>query len=186
MEYGQFIEAGGVFSHEMKFLSKATGKGDTCREYLKYILIEESDKNPGLFKGVATDRRRLHITDPLSNEIRLGFWKILRITQKTVWITQVIIDECFLEYKKILPVKEPAFNTKFYGIPDYYSNNQEFVDFIRSFPEPTVFRFDHLKDLTLNGIIWDVKWWSNNKSVSFEYENLFCLIMPMTYEGEKA
>jgi hypothetical protein len=82
MIYGAFIEGSDAFAREITFLSRAVRKwGDNCR--FDRILIEPSDVEAGKFRGVSTDRARLHIVDPLSSPdgigLEAGEWRPLKM-----------------------------------------------------------------------------------------------------------
>jgi hypothetical protein len=187
MIYGTFVEAAGEFSRQITFLSRAVGKDET-RYWLNHIVIEPSDNEPGKFRGVATDGRRLHLVDPLScpDDIGLeaGNWRPLKKGGKTAWMAQIKSDEGrFPDYRKVIPDDEPSFTFKLPGLPrgDLMGDMPYLVKFFRGFPEPTAINMNYLNSLD-HSLEWEVKWYGSNKAVLFESNGYTAVIMSMNME----
>jgi hypothetical protein len=187
MIHGTFIEAFGELSKEITFLSRAICKEED-RYFMWHILIEPSDAEPGKFKGVATDGRRLHIVDPLSAPDNIGLeagnWRPLKRGGECSWIAQIKdFRGRFPDYRKVIPHDEPAFTFELPGIPrgDNMRNMPYLVKFFREFPDPTAINMNYINALD-HYRAWKVKWYGNNKAVLFESGNYTAVIMPMDYE----
>jgi DNA polymerase III sliding clamp (beta) subunit (PCNA family) len=185
MIYGTFIEAFGEFSKQITFLSRAVCKDET-RYFMCYILIESSDIEPGKFRGIATDGRRLHIVDPLRCPdgigLETGNWRPLKMGGETSWIAQVKSDEgTFPNYREVIPTGEPSFVFELPGLPrgnDLLGNTPYLVNLFREFPKPTAINFNYLNSLD-HYLPWKVKCYKGNKPVLFESKGYTALIMPM-------
>jgi hypothetical protein len=185
MIYGTFIEALGNLSQQITFLSKAVCKDDS-RYFMCHILIEPSDVEPGKFRGVSTDGKRLHIVDPLSCPDNIGLepgnWRPLKKGGQCAWMAQIKHDiGRFPDYRKVIPKGEPLFTFELPGLPrgDNLSGNMTFlVKLFREFPEPTAINMNYLNALD-PFIQWHVKWYGNDKAVLFESYKYSAVIMPM-------
>jgi hypothetical protein len=187
MIYGTFIEAQEEFSRQITFLSRAVCK-DENRYFMCHILIESSDVEPGKFRGIAFDCKRLHIVDPLScpDEIGLetGNWRPLKMGGKTSWMAQIKSDVgTFPDYRKVIPKGEPLSTFELPGLPrgDLTKNMSYLVKFFREFPEPTAINFNYLNSLD-HYSAWKVKWYGSDKAVLFESKGYTAVIMPMNME----
>jgi hypothetical protein len=184
MIYGTFVEAAGEFSRQITFLSRAVCRDEGCY-FLRYIMVEPSDTEPGKLRGVATDGKRLHLVDPLSCPDGIGFeagkWKPLKMGGRTSWIAQIKSDEGrFPDYRKIIPKDEPLFTFELPGLPrgDVQSNMPYLVKFFREFPEPTAINMNYINSLD-HYLDWKIKWYGSNKPVLFESDGYSAVIMPM-------
>jgi DNA polymerase III sliding clamp (beta) subunit (PCNA family) len=184
MIYGTFVEAAGEFSRQITFLSRAVCKDET-RYRLKHIMIEPSDTEPGKFRGVATDGRRLHLVDPLSCPdgigLEAGKWQPLKMGGNTSWIAQVKSDEGrFPDYRRVIPKDEPLFTFKLSGLPrgNLMGNMPFLVKFFREFPEPTAINMNYINSLD-HYLDWEIKWYGSNEAVLFESNSYSAVIMPM-------
>jgi hypothetical protein len=193
--YGTFIDGRGEFARQLLFLSNAVSD-DENRPFMQYILVEPSDKEEGLFKGVATDGRRLHVVDPLALPggfgLEPGNWKVLKASTKSSWIAKILspIDAknsntSFPNYRRVIPQGEPVFKTSFIGCAltgnRKFNHLSDMIKFIRDFPEPTVFNLDFLMDLG-STLVWDVGWYSGHNAASFISGDYMAVIMPMQYD----
>jgi hypothetical protein len=189
--YGTFIDAPSEWARQLYFLSKCVSDDDT-RPFMQFIFVEPSDKKEGLFKGVATDGRRLHVVDPLAIPDGFGFvpgnWKVLKASPTSSWIAKIIpIDDGrpFPAYRNVIPKDDPVFKTSFIGCAltghGKFNHLSDMIKFIREFPEPTVFNLDFLMDLG-NTLVWDVGWYSGMKAASFTSGDYMSVIMPMQYD----
>jgi hypothetical protein len=188
MMYGTFIEAFGEFSRQITFLARAVSADDT-RYFMNHILIESSDVEPGKFRGIATDGRRLHIVDPLSCPdgigLETGNWRPLKKGGKTAWMAQKKSGGgTFPDYRKVIPRDEPLFTFELPGLPrgDLMGNMPYLVKFFREFPEPTAINMNYLNALDHNHA-WKIKWYGNNKAVLFESNIYAAVMMPMRMDG---
>jgi hypothetical protein len=197
MKYGTFIEARGEFDRQINFLSKAISDDET-RYFMQVLHIEASEKKEGAFLGITTDGRRLHKVDPLAcpfDNLEAGDWRVIKSNSKIGWIAKQIPPETdekkpwqgFPAWRRVTPKDTPNFTTKFEGFA-YSSkvkncNYTDMVRFVREFPDPTVFNLDYLADLGVN-LVWDVGWYSGNKSVTFTSGDRYAIIMPMMYEDK--
>jgi hypothetical protein len=187
--HGTFIEAFGQFSKEITFLSRAVCKDDD-RYFMRHILIESSDNEPGKFRGVSTDGKRLHIVDPLSCPAGIGLeagsWRPLKRGGECSWIAQIKEDRgTFPNYRSVIPRNVPLFTFELPGIPrgdDLLGNMPFLVKFFREFPEPTVFNMNYINALD-HYRAWKVKWYGSNNAVLFESNSYSVVIMPMRMEG---
>jgi hypothetical protein len=184
MIYGTFIETFGRFSKEITFLSRAVGKDDS-RFSMCHIHIEPSDVEPGKFRGVSTDGRRLHIVDPLSiydgSGLEAGNWRPLKTGGKISWIAQIKGDVgTFPNYRKVIPLDEPNFTFDLPGIPrgNLMHNMPFLVDFFWKFPDSTTINLNYINSLD-HDCLWKIKWFANDKAVLFESDNYTAVIMPM-------
>jgi hypothetical protein len=195
MNYSTFIEARGEFAWQINFLSKAISDDET-RFFMQVLHIEASEKKDGSFMGVTTDGRRLHKVDPLAcpfDNLNAGDWRVVKSNSEIGWIAKQIPTETdgdgkplpgFPAWRRVIPHDTPGFTTKFEGFA--YSrkvrshNYSDMVKFIREFPNPTVLNLDYLADLGI--LVWDVGWYSGNKSVTFTSGDYYAVIMPMMYE----
>jgi hypothetical protein len=160
-----------------------------------YILIEPSAIEPGKFRGVSTDGRRLHIVDPLPSPdgigLEAGNWRPLKRGGEFSWIAQIKEDRGkFPNYRTVIPQNEPLFTFELPGIPggdkldDRMGNrNMLFlVKFFREFPEPTAFNMNYINALD-RFHTWKVKWYGSNKAALFEGGSYTAVIMPMNMTG---
>jgi hypothetical protein len=183
MIYGTFVEAFGEFSREITFLSRAVGKDDT-RYFMSHIHIEPSDVEPGKFRGVATDGRRLHIVDPLSCPegigVEAGDWRPLKNGGRYSWIAQKTNCGKYPDYRSVIPKDEPLFTFELPGLPrgDLMGNMPYLVKFFREFPEPTAINMNYLNSLD-HCLAWKAKWYGSNKAVLFESNSYTAVIMAM-------
>jgi hypothetical protein len=184
MIYGTFIEAAGEFSRQTTFLSRAVGKDD-ARRFMRGILIEPSDVEPGKLRGVAADGRRMHIVDPLACPdgvgLEAGNWRPLKMGGGYSWMAQIKSDVGTLQdYRRAIPQDEPLFTFELSGLPrgDLMMNMPYLVKFFREFPEPTAINMNCLNDLD-HDFVWQVKWYGSEKAVLFESDSLTALIMPI-------
>jgi hypothetical protein len=185
MIYGTFVEAFDEFSREITFLSRAVCK-DEERYFMCHILIEPSDAEPGKFKGIATDGKRLHIVDPLSSPDNIGLepgnWRPLKMGGRSSWIAQIKDNRgMFPNYRRVIPQNEPVFTFELPGIPrgNNRAGNMPFlVRFFREFPEPTAFNMNYINALD-HFRAWKIKWYDSNKAVVFESGSYTAVIMPM-------
>jgi hypothetical protein len=187
MIYGTFIEGYGEFSKEITFLSRAVCK-DITRYQMCHILIESSDVEPGKFRGVATDGKRLHIVDPLSCPdgigLEAGNWIPLKNGGKTAWMAQIKSDAGeYPNYRMVIPKDEPLFTFELLGLPrgNLMMNMQYLVKFFREFPEPTAININYINSLDYY-LEWKAKWYGSNKAVLFESNSYTAVIMPMCME----
>jgi hypothetical protein len=190
MIYGTFVEAFGEFSREITFLSRAVCKNE-AQYFMCHILIEPSDVEPGKFKGVATDGKRLHIVDPLSclDDIGLepGNWRPLKMDGICSWIAQIKDDRgMFPAYRMVIPQNEPAFTFELISLPrGVLMRDLSFlVKFFREFPKPTAINMNYINALD-HFCPWTVKWYGSEKAVLFESGGYTAVIMPINMEGVK-
>jgi hypothetical protein len=193
MKYSTFIEAQGEFARQINFLSKAIISDDETRYFMQVLHIEASEKKEGAFLGITTDGRRLHKVDPLAcsfDNLHAGDWRVIKSNTKMGWIAKQLPPEGgeeetwkgFPAWRRVIPQGTPNFTTEFEGF-SYSSkvkncNYADMVRFVREFPDPTVFNLDYLADLGVN-LVWDVGWYSGNKSVTFTSGDRYAIIMPM-------
>jgi hypothetical protein len=190
MIYGTFVEAFGEFSKEIRFLSRAVYRDEGCYP-IRHILIEPSDVEPGKFRGVSTDGRRLHVVDPLSCSddigVEPGNWRPLKTNSKCSWMAHIPSNgEQFPPYRKVIPHDEPAFASELPGMPlgSRMLENMPYLDkFFREFPEPTVINMNHIDALDCSRD-WTVKWYGSNKAVLFESGKYTAVIMSMRTNDE--
>jgi hypothetical protein len=186
--YETFIEAAGKFAGEIGFLGKAVSRDET-RPFMNHIHIEPSEQEEGAMMGVATDGRWLHIIDPLSCPggfgLAPGDWRCLKADRKTAWLAKIAEKDAgqFPAWRRVIPDKEPAYTTKFNGLPLIGKwrprvSYQDMVKFIREFPEPTVINLAYLADLGTDDE-WEVRYTENTKALLFEAGNKRAVIMPM-------
>jgi hypothetical protein len=188
MIHGTFIEAFGEFSRQITFLSRAVCKDDS-RYFMRHILIEPSDVEPGKLRGVSTDAKRLHIVDPLSAPDNIGLeagnWRPLKRGGECSWIAQIKEGAGrFPDYRNAIPQKEPLFEFDLPGLPrgDNACGNMPYlVKFFREFPDPTEINMNYINDLDCFSA-WKVKWHGGNKAVLFESDGYTAVIMPMNME----
>ena len=194
MRYGQFIDAEGSLSINLRFLSKALSDDDT-RYFLKYIRIEPSDKGEGLL-AVATDGRRLHLVDPICERtiaeelvgLAPGFWQVLKNSgQKKTWIARLDDSETskntFPNWRKIMPSVKPEYETTFDGFSSTSReqvNHTGLVTLLREFPEATAIDLGFLESLG-TAFTWKVDWYGPDKAMKFTNGNRIALIMPMNF-----
>ena len=197
MKYGTFIESQGEFTQELRFLAKAVS-GDECRYFMNHIFIEPSMlpdewwKRKGEYTpkycGVATDGRRIHIVDPLSNSgtffgIVPGFWHVVSNKASCVQIALVPdFQGQFPNYRHIISGEDPLQESEFSGFSlsgrRAGKSSREISKFFRSFPEPTPLNLTYLADLGVD-TNWKVEWRGNKKGVTFKSGNKTAIIMPM-------
>jgi hypothetical protein len=187
MIHGTFVEAFGEFSREITFLSRAVCKDD-CRYFMCHILIEPSDIDPGKFRGVSTDGRRLHIVDPLSSPdgigLEAGNWRPLKMGGECSWIAHIKEDRgTFPNYRSVIPKDEPLFTFDLPGLPRGHlmGNMPYLVKFFREFPETTALNMNYLNSLD-HYLAWKAKWYGGDKAVLFESNSYTAVIMPMYLE----
>jgi hypothetical protein len=187
MMYGTFIEAEGKFSRQITFLSRAVCN-DMTLYYMCHILIEPSDAEPGKFRGVSTDGRRLHIVDPLFCPDWIGLepgnWRPLKMGGKTSWIAQIKEDRgVFPNWRRVIPTGEPRFTFDLPGLPrgDVMENMPYLVMFFRKFPDPTAINMNYINSLDHDSA-WNVKWYGSDKPVLFESNAYRAVIMPLNME----
>jgi hypothetical protein len=188
MIYGTFIEAFGEFSKEITFLSRAVCK-EAEKYFMRHILIEPSDSEPGKFRGVSTDGKRLHIVDPLSAPegigLEAGSWRPLKQGGECSWMAQIKEDSGrFPAYRKVIPQNEPLFTFELPGIPrgDNMASMPFLVKFFREFPELTAFNMNYINALD-SFRVWKVKWYGSNNAVLFKSDRHTAVIMPMYTES---
>jgi hypothetical protein len=189
MIYGTFVEAFDEFSREITFLSRAVCR-DERRYFMCHILIEPSDVEPGKFRGVSSDGKRLHIVDPLSCPDNIGVepgnWRSLKTKGNCSWMAHIKSNAGqFPPYRKFIPHDEPAFTFELPGIPRGYcmlENMPYLVKFFREFPEPTAINMNYMDALDCFRA-WTVKWYESNKPVLFESGTYTAVIMPMRTYG---
>lgn len=198
MKYGQFIEAVGTFASELSFLGRAVADDET-RYFMTFIHIEPSEVSAAteegtpLFRGVATDGRRLHIVDPLSASaaviygLECGFWRSLK-NGNHPWIAKLTEDPgTFPNYKKVMPVGEVKHRFKFdqfrlTGKQSFGPKNAlAIAKFIREFPEPTAIDLRFLADLG-DFESWEGEWRGPRTAVQFNSKNKTAIVMPLMWE----
>jgi hypothetical protein len=188
MIHGTFIEAFGEFSKEITFLSRAVCN-DEERYWICHILIEPSSVEPGKYRGVSTDNKRIHIVDPLSSPddigLETGNWRPLKRGGECSWIAQIKDDVGrFPNYRTVIPHNEPLSTFKLPGLPrgkGLMWNMPFLVDFFRKFPDPTAINMNYLNALDPS-YEWEVKWYGSDKAVLFESGSYTAVIMPMFME----
>ena len=195
MKYGTFIESQGVFTQELRFLAKAVSDDET-RYFMDFMLIEPSeaedkreDKSAPLFRGVATDGRRLHLVDPLNSAaapvfgLCPGFWHVVSNKASCVQIALVPdFQGQFPVYRKVIPGEEVLHHSEFFGFTlsgrRAMEGGRELSRFFRAFPEPTPLQLSYIADLGID-TPWKVEWRGNKKAVTFKSGNKTAIIMPM-------
>jgi hypothetical protein len=196
VKYGTFIEAEGDFGREIDFLSRARGpweSGDRGTDALGCIHVEASGKG---LAGVATDRRRMHIVDPISISapggaaLWPGAWRVLGVTGELAWIVKVAEEDAgpFVPWKKVIPEGKAEYTGEFAGYSPKWEKEgdtvgtAELTRLIRGFPEETAIQLRYLADLGTEDL-WIVKWRGNRKAAVFESGNRKAVIMPLEPAG---
>jgi hypothetical protein len=192
VRYETFIEAEGLFAWEINFLSRALGPWESYGGQVERtccIHVEVSEKG---LAGVATDRRRMHVVDPLhagafgGAEIGPGAWRVLRGTGELARIVKVADEDAglFVPWKKVIPEGTPGYTCEFAGYsPEWEKEGdtvgaEELTRLIRGFPEETAIQLRYLADLGRMDR-WTVEWRRNNRAVVFESGNKKAVIMPV-------
>lgn len=200
MKYGAFIESKGSFAQELRFLAKAVS-GDETRYFMNHIFIEPSMlpdewwKRRGeykpIYRGVATDGRRLHIVDPMPNDheyssLCAGFWHVVSNKASCVQIAYIPdFQGQFPQYEKVIQREDPLQESEFSGFSlsgrRTGESSREISKFFRSFPEPTPINLTYIADLGID-TPWKVEWRGAKKGVTFKSGNKTAIIMPMQAE----
>jgi hypothetical protein len=194
MKYGTFIESQGGFTQELRFLAKAVS-GDETRYFMNHIFIEPSDvaidddKNTPLYRGVATDGRRLHIIDPLNSAagpvfgLIPGFWHVVSNKQSCVQLAHIPdFQGQFPSYRKVIPSDPVLHESEFSGFSlsgqRAQESSREIAKFFRNFPEHTPINLTFIADLGMD-TPWHVEWRGYNKGVIFKAGSRTAIIMPL-------
>jgi hypothetical protein len=184
MKYGTFIESQGGFTQELRFLAKAVS-GDETRYFMNHIFIEPSEatlydnkKNVPLFRGVATDGRRLHIVDPISESagevfgLVPGFWHVVSNKQSCVQLAHIPdFEGQFPNYRQVIPTSEVLHHSKFSGFTlsgrNVTGGSREIAKLFKGFPELTIANLSYLMDLGMD-TTWKVEWRGSKPALVFK------------------
>jgi hypothetical protein len=196
VRYETFIEAGGLFASEIYFLSRALGPWGSYRGQVEPTCCIHVEVSENGLAGVATDRRRMHVVDPLhvnvfgGADFGPGAWRALGGEGEFAWIAKVADEntELFVPWKKIIPEGTPEYTREFAGYsPEWEEEGdtvgaEELTRLIREFPEETAIQLRYLADLGRMDR-WTVEWRRNNRAVVFESGNRKAVIMPLEPAG---
>jgi hypothetical protein len=192
MKYGTFIESQGGFTQELRFLAKAVS-GEETRYFMNHIFIEPSEAtaNVGetLYRGVATDGRRLHIIDPLNSAagpvfgLVPGFWHVVSNKQSCVQLAHIPdFQGQFPAYRKVIPSDPVLHESQFSGFTltgqRAQESSREIAKFFRNFPEHTPINLTFIVDLGMD-TPWHVEWRGDKKAVTFKAGSRTAIIMPL-------
>jgi hypothetical protein len=199
MKYSLFIDAVGELADELRFLGRAVSD-DKTRYFIQNILVEyiDPEKPEKGLRGVATDRSRLHIVEPLNSEgpemlgMTPGQYRYLKTSGKHTWVARIDDESVhefgrFPNWRRVVPDGIPVFTMKYTGVQssDRGHNSAALTKFLRAFPEATALNLTYLSDLG-TAEQWDVEWTSSDKAIVFKAKTKTAVIMPIFVNDQRS
>jgi hypothetical protein len=192
MKYGKMIIFEGNKAEQIKFLANAVSNDET-RYFMKYIHVEQSEKEGGGLLAVSTDGWHLHLIDPLESAFEKvfgltpGYWEVFKGSKRGSLIIARLEDEetknwQYPNWRKVFPTDDIVYTTTFRGFTFKKTcirhNYSELAKFIHDFPDATAIDLKYLESL---GTVfdWNVEWRGASKALKFISNCRTALIMPM-------